>query len=163
MLALTLWLGTSGGRNRQRAFFDARVFNPFARSYSRLPLSRCYRTHEQEKRRACDEQIWEVERACFSPLVFAASGGMGPIATTVYRRLASLLANKWGISYIRCLYWIRCRLCFSLLKSSVMCLRGNQSSNSHSVPANVDLGYSEGQPRCWGPVSDAGVVRLSST
>ena len=69
------------GQNRQRAFFDVRVFNPFVRSYSHLPLSRCYRTHEQEKRRAYDERIREVERACFSPLVFAASGGMGPVAT----------------------------------------------------------------------------------
>ena len=53
----------------------------FFLSYSRLPLSRCYRTHEQEKNRAYDEWIREVERACFSPLVFAASGGMGPVAT----------------------------------------------------------------------------------
>ena len=31
--------------------FDIRVFNPFASSYSRSPLSRCYVTNEQEKRR----------------------------------------------------------------------------------------------------------------
>jgi len=72
------------GQNRQRAFFDIREFNPFVRSYSRLPLSRCYRVHEQEKRQAYHEQIWEVERACFPPL---ATGGMGPVATTVYRKL----------------------------------------------------------------------------
>ena len=60
------------------------MFNhgPFARSYSSLPLSRCYRVHEQEKRRAYDERIREVEKACFSPLVFSATGGMGPVATT---------------------------------------------------------------------------------
>ena len=38
------------GQNRQRAFFDVQVFNPFAVSYSCLPSSRCYRVHEQEKR-----------------------------------------------------------------------------------------------------------------
>jgi len=27
----------------------------------------------------------------------------------------------------------------------VMCLRGHRSSNSHPVPANVDLAYSEGR------------------
>jgi len=70
---------------------------------------------------------------------------MGPVDITVYHKLASLLANKWNISYSRCLYWIRCRLCFSLLKSGVMCLRGHRSSNSHPVPANVDLAYSEGR------------------
>ena len=39
-------------------------------SHFRLPFSRCYNVHEQEKRRTYDEQIWEVERACFFPLVF---------------------------------------------------------------------------------------------
>jgi len=35
-----------------------------------------------------------VERACFSPLVFAATGGMGPSTTTVFRKLASMLAES---------------------------------------------------------------------
>ena len=39
----------------------------------------------------------EVERACFFPLVFSASGGMGPTATTVYKKLASMLVDKWDI------------------------------------------------------------------
>jgi len=34
------------------------------------------------------------ERACFSPLVFVATGGMGPSATTVFKKLASILAEK---------------------------------------------------------------------
>jgi len=33
-------------RNRQCAFLDAGVFNPFARSYSHFPLSRYYKIHE---------------------------------------------------------------------------------------------------------------------
>ena len=37
------------GRNRQRAFFDVRVYNPFACSYFRTPLSKCYHLHECEK------------------------------------------------------------------------------------------------------------------
>jgi len=79
------WLGATKKFLNEK-FFDVRVFNPFARSYSSLPLSRCYRVHEQEKRRAYDERIREVKRACFSPLVFSATGGMGPVATTVYRK-----------------------------------------------------------------------------
>ena len=41
-----------------------------------------------------DECIRAVERACFSPLVFSASGGMGPSTTTVYSKLASVLSDK---------------------------------------------------------------------
>ena len=45
------------GRDRQRAFFDVRVFNPFAPSYRNTSLSQCYRKNELEKRRAYDERI----------------------------------------------------------------------------------------------------------
>ena len=40
-----------------------------------------------------------MERACFSPLVFAATGGMGPTATSVFWKLASMLAEKWNVNY----------------------------------------------------------------
>ena len=71
------------------------MLNPFACSYSHSPLSRCYVVNEKEKWCAYDKRIHEVERACFCPLVFSASGGMGPSATTVYSNLASMLADKW--------------------------------------------------------------------
>ena len=67
------------------------------------------------RRRAYDERVREVERACFSPLVFAATGGMGPTATTVLRKLTSMLAEKRSINYSKRLFWLQCRLCFSLL------------------------------------------------
>ena len=87
----------------------------------------------------------EVERACFSPLVFSASGGMGPSATTVYKKLTSTLADKWDMNYSKCLFWLRCRLCISLLRSAIMCLRGHRSSVHHPIPACVDMAYSEGR------------------
>ena len=80
------------------------------------------------------------------PLVFAATGGMGPTATTVFRKLASMLAEKWNVNYSHCLFWVRCRLCFSLLRSAVICLRGYRSSTSRPIPSMVDLAYSEGRP-----------------
>ena len=85
-----------------------------------------------------------MERACFSPLVSLATGGMGPVAMTVYRKLASILAGKWKMNYSRCLFWVRCRLCYSLLRSGVMCLRGHKSCSS-PMSANVELAYSEGR------------------
>ena len=82
-----------------------------------------------------------MERAGFSSLVFAA---MGPTATTVFRKLASMLAEKRNVNYSYCLFWVRYRLCFSLLRSAVMCLRGHRSSTSHPIPSMVNLTYSEG-------------------
>ena len=50
------------------------------------------------------ERVREVERACFSPLVFTATGGMGPTATTVFRKLALMLTEKHSINYSKCLF-----------------------------------------------------------
>ena len=42
-----------------------------------------------------------------------------------------------------CMFWLRCRLCFSLLRSAIKCLRGHQTSVCCLVTANIDLAYSE--------------------
>jgi len=36
-------------------------------------------------------------------------------------------------------------LCFSLLRSAVMCLRGHRSSFNRPITSNIDLAYSEGR------------------
>ena len=86
---------------RQSAFFDVRVFNPYAP---------CYRNSTQnklEKKRCYEERIREIEHGSFTPLVLSAAGGIGPAATIVYKRLASLISEKQGSSTP---HWVRCRL-----------------------------------------------------
>ena len=63
------------GMDRQRAFFDIRVFNPLAPSYSTVPLAQCYNRNEQEKCRAYDQRVRQIEHVSFSPLVFSMGGG----------------------------------------------------------------------------------------
>ena len=138
------------GRDRQRAFFDVRVFNPFAPSHRNTPLTQCYRRNEMEKRRTYEEQIREIEHGSFSPLVFSTSGGMGTTATVVYKRLASLIAEKQDKPYSRTVHWLRCRLSFSLLRSAIMCIRGSRSAAHHPARQpvtgdNIDLACCEGQ------------------
>ena len=138
------------GRDRQCAFFDVRVFNPFAQSYRTTPLAQCYRRNEMEKRRAYDERVREIEHGSFSPLVFTSSGGMGPTATVVYKRIASMIAEKHSKPYSRTMHWIRCRLNFSLLRSAIMSLRGSRSALHHPagplITTNtIDLACSEGR------------------
>ena len=112
---------------KQRAFFDIRVFYPLAPSYRRTPLESCYRAKENEKKRSYDERIREVEGGTFSPLVFSTSGGVGPSAAVMYKRLASLIAEKRDQSYSTTIKWIRCRITFALIRSAILCLRGHQS------------------------------------
>ena len=59
--------------------------------------------------------------ARFLHFFFSASGGMGPTATIVYKRLASLLYEKYDQPYCQSIHWLRC---FSLLSSAIMRIRG---------------------------------------
>ena len=115
--------GFWGDRFRQ-AFFDIRVFYPNAPSYCNLQLSSVYRRHENEKKRNYEDRVREVEHGSFTPLVFNTSGGMGGLATTTYKRLASQTATKKDQPYSKVIAWLRCHLCFSLLRSSITAIRG---------------------------------------
>ena len=111
--------GFWGGRF-QSSFFDVRIFNPYAPSNRSNP----YRQHEGAKRRAYEERVREIEHASFSPLVFSTSGGMGASTTVTYKRLAFLLSLKWKTPYCKVMRWLRCILGFSVLHSTIMCIRG---------------------------------------
>ena len=136
--------GFWGGRF-EKAFIDVRVFNPSAQSNRRAPLSSVYRKHKQEKRRQYDQRVREIEHATFTPLVLSTSGGMGRAATTFYKRLAAMLAEKRDVPYAVTLNWIRCRLSFALLRASIMSIRGVRSSRHHPVTeCPIDLQLAEG-------------------
>jgi len=137
------------GTRQQNAFFDVCVFNSLAPSNRSTTLSAAYRKHEQEKRRAYEERVREVEHGCFTPLVFSTSGGMGKAATIVYNRFANLLSILCNIPYPTLMGWLRCTLNFFLLKSSIMCVRGSRSHFGHPVshdPADLVLAESRLYP-----------------
>ena len=132
--------GVWGGRY-EKTFFDVRVFNPIAPSNRGQTPAAAYRKHEREKKRAYEQRVREVEHSSFTLLVLSASGGMVTEASIFYKHLATLLADKWDSHYSRTLCWLRCRLSFSLLRSSIQALRGARSSRGHAVrqPTAVDL------------------------
>ena len=82
MWQLAVW--GEGGGGFDRTFFDVRVFNPHAPS-SQIAAS--YRRHEGEKRNKYEQRIREIEHATFAPFVLSSSGGMGPCAMTIPKRL----------------------------------------------------------------------------
>ena len=69
-------------------------------------MSKCFRKHELDKKREYEERVREIEHGSFSPLVFSTAGGMGPIATTVYKRIASLIADKRQEPYSATHFWL---------------------------------------------------------
>ena len=135
--------GVWGGRFEQ-AYFDVRVLNPLAPTNIRHGHAGMYRAHEHEKKRSYEQRVREVEHSSFTPLVLSATGGMGNEATTFFKRLASLLAEKWDSHYSSTLSWLRCRLSFSLLRSAIQSIRGARSSRGRAAaPHTVDLITSE--------------------
>ena len=112
----------------RRTFFDVRIFNPLAATYQKKSLKSCYSTNEHEKMRKFDERIREVEFGSFSPLIFSTTGGFGMVSNTVYKKLATLLSVKHNKPYSTIINYIRCRISFSLIRSTVLCVRGTRSS-----------------------------------
>ena len=111
----------------QRAFFDIRIFNPMATSNRNQDLKAAHTKHENDKMREYGERVREVEQGTFTPLVFTTSGGMAPRAVTFYSCLAQQLAEKKQQQKSCVVAWIRVRLAFSLLRSSLLCLRGTRN------------------------------------
>ena len=137
--------GVWGGRF-QKTYFDVRVFNPLAPSNRNQAPAAVFRKHEQEKKRAYQQRVQDVEQSSFTPLVLSATGGMGPEAFIFYKRLAALLSNKWDSPYSKTLCWLRCRLSFSLIRSAIQALRGARSSRgqaARSPLATIDVIASE--------------------
>ena len=78
----------------QRAFFDVRVTNPLAPSYSQKKIEQHLKNEEASKKTDYNKRILEVERASFTPLVFTVAGGCGREATVFLQTLARKLADR---------------------------------------------------------------------
>ena len=124
-------------RAGQEALFDVRVFYPNAPTYKSKPLSSVYRQHEMDKKRRYGERVREVERAAFTPLVFACTGGMARECTTFFKRLSSMIAERRKMRYQHVINWLRCQISFLLLRQSIMAIRGSRSGKKTiNIPAD---------------------------
>ncbi len=121
-------------RPLDKVFFDVRIFHPGAESNA--SSSDAFHKHEQEKKRDYNQRIIDVEKATFIPLVFATNGTMGKEADKFHKRLGSLLAKKRNISYSEAISFVRRRLRFSILRTSLISLRGFRG-NAPEVPTTM--------------------------
>ena len=124
--------------SRSSAFFDVRVFNSHTPSNCKTSTAACYWRLELEKRRAYKRRIIEVEHGSFTPIILSTSGGWGSSATVAFRRLAGLLSIKHTQPYSTTLGFMRCKIAFMLIESTIMCLRGARSSFHN--PAHNTIG-----------------------
>ena len=126
---------------QQDAFFDVKVFYPFAPSYrnSRIHDQTVYQQHETQKRLHYGRRVLDVERGCFTPLVFTTRGGMAQEATVCLKRLASLLSERRNEPCCTVMGGLRCAISFYLLRSSLACIRGSLNRNLTETPNAHDI------------------------
>ena len=117
---------------------DVRVYHAQAPSNRNLKnIPRMYSHHEEQKKRAYNAQILEVKRGVLTPLVFSTSGGMGDEAKTLFKRVATKIANKTGQKYSETITFIRKSLRFDLLKITVIALQGYRGKPSPSSSIEI--------------------------
>ena len=122
----------------QDAFFDMRVFNPVALSHQSTTVQAIYKSQKQEKKRAYDQRVREIEYGSFTPLVTSITRGMGSSAVIFYCRLARMILDKRNESYPNMMNLIRCRIRFSLLRSAINTIQGSRSNNATQSRFDLD-------------------------
>ena len=129
-----------------RAFLDIRVLHPQAQTNSVKTIPAMYAAHEQEKKRKYNSRVINVEKATFTPVVFSTSGGMGPEASKLFKRIAQKMSNKSQQRYSEIISFIRKRLRFELLRTCLIALRGYRGrkvENKNTSIAELDLNLVE--------------------
>jgi hypothetical protein len=110
----------------QASFMDVRVFHPNAPSYLKMPITNLYKKHENQKKLAYMRRVQEVEQGSFTPLVFSTSGGFAVEVGKVLEKAARGISHKHKECYAETMSFIREKTRFSLLRSTLVALRGTK-------------------------------------
>jgi hypothetical protein len=92
--------------NMRQAYFDVKVVSPFARSNVHFKPAQLFKQAEQSKIRC--------------------TGGMAPQSHLVLKKLAEKLSEKQNIQLSVVSGWLRCRLSFALLRTTLLCVRATR-------------------------------------
>ena len=120
-----------------KAFFDVRVLHPGAKSNENKSFEKMYAQHEDEKKRLYNSRIQDVEHGHFTPLVFSTTGGMSKECTRFLKKLSEKLSNKTQQTYSDTISFVRRRLRFELLRTTLIAIRGHRG-RYYERPINMD-------------------------
>ena len=115
---------------------SVRVVRPNALSYNGKDVEKIYQQNEREKKSKYNQRVIQVEKATFTPLVFTTTGGMAPECTKFHKKVAELISWKTKEEYSQVMNHIRTRIRFTLLKSTLIAIRGERGK-SRKVPNNI--------------------------
>ena len=125
----------------QKAFFDVKVFNPFAQTHLKSELQKNFEISEKEKKKAYNQRIIQLEHGTFSPLVFSVYGGSGRETEHVIRTLCTKVARKRNLQYSQVINWFRTKISIELVKGAILCIRGSRDwrNKVHTDLNNIEL------------------------
>ena len=122
-------------QTHEMAYFDVKVFNPYARSYMNQNLDAVFRSGESSKKRAYNSRVIRIEHGTFTPLVFSSCGGNGFETGVFIKKLTEQLAEKKDLAASVVSNYIRTKLSFELIRSQVACIRGSRRLRKIHVDA----------------------------
>ena len=125
---------------------DVKVFNPSAPSYHNSQSQAYYVQYGRMEREHMSSVTMKLSMVC-SPLwfsVYQGEWGRLPLYST---RDWLLIGKQDNQPYSLCIQWLRCQLNFSLICSSIICLRGNQYMSFPSTLECLLLTITDGRIR----------------
>ena len=120
----------------EMAFFDVRIFNPFAKTYLNQKLDAVFKSQETAKKTAYNERVIRVEHGTFTPVVMSAFGGFGRETGKFVSRLTEKIADKHDIPNSIVANYVRTKISFELVRSQVMCIRGSRVRRQANLDVN---------------------------
>ena len=78
------------------------------------------------KKREYMDRILQVDNGSFTPLVFGTNGGLGEECQQFLQTLASKITAKDNEKFAQIISWIRTRISFEIIRSSLACVRGSR-------------------------------------
>ncbi|KAL7474011.1 hypothetical protein ACHAW6_000020, partial [Cyclotella cf. meneghiniana] len=106
--------------------FNVRICDTDTRSYANT-------SSDKVLERASKEKVRKYEHAClaqrrdFTTLIYSVDGLASKDVRNAERRLASVLATKWGRSYSEMANFVRTRMSLAVVWSNTLLLRGDQN------------------------------------
>ena len=111
----------------EMAFFDIRVFNPFARTHLNTNIEQAFKSNESQKKKSYNERVVRIEHGSFTPIVLSAMGGFGRETAKFTTRLIEKISEKKDLMNSVVANFVRTKISFELVKAQVMCIRGSRT------------------------------------
>ena len=131
----------------EMAFFDVRVFNPFAKTHLNTKLETAFEKNETSKKNEYNERVIKVEHGSFTPVVLSAYGGVGRETSRFISSLITKISEKHDLQQSTVANYIRTKISFDLIRSQVMCIRGSRKRRKIEIEAQ-EIEVVESLSRC---------------